>query len=122
MKSLARVFKALCDETRLSILALLLKRGELCVCDFVEVMAITQSKASRHLRYLNNTGLLLDRRAGIWVYYRINDEVTGEAQAILRAIKPLLEGLELDELEKRLDRWLKEKEKPCGSCTAPSLG
>ena len=56
MRTLTSVFKALSDETRLQMLGLLLKEGELCVCDFVDVSKITQSKASRHLRHLVNAG------------------------------------------------------------------
>jgi DNA-binding transcriptional ArsR family regulator len=43
MRTLASVFKALSDETRLQMLGLLLREGELCVCDFVEVLSVTQS-------------------------------------------------------------------------------
>jgi ArsR family transcriptional regulator, arsenate/arsenite/antimonite-responsive transcriptional repressor len=52
MKYEARVFRSLADETRLSILCLLMQHEELCVCDIMGVSEITQSKASRHLRYL----------------------------------------------------------------------
>ena len=52
MIDFATCFTALADPTRLQMLALLLRRGELRVCDFVETLAITQSKASRHLRHL----------------------------------------------------------------------
>jgi ArsR family transcriptional regulator, arsenate/arsenite/antimonite-responsive transcriptional repressor len=45
---------------------------ELCVCDIMGALGITQSKASRHLRYLFNAGLVTDRREGLWMYYRIS--------------------------------------------------
>ena len=62
MIALANLFKALADETRLRILALLTDCDELCVCDIEQVLSITQSKASRHLRYLANVGLVEGRR------------------------------------------------------------
>lgn len=65
MRNLASVFRALADETRLQMLALIMKYEELCVCDFVNVLEITQSKASRHLRYLLNAGFLQDRREAV---------------------------------------------------------
>ena len=90
MKKLSEVFKALSDETRLEMLGLMMRCGELCVCDFVEVLGITQSKASRHLRYLVNAGLATDRRETVWVYYRIADRPETDAGAVLSLLPPLL--------------------------------
>lgn len=69
--SAVQVFKALADETRLRILNLL-SRQELCVCKIVEVLAIGQSKASRHLASLRHAGLVNDRREGLWMYYSLS--------------------------------------------------
>jgi ArsR family transcriptional regulator len=44
---------------------------ELCVCDIMMVLGITQSKASRHPRYLDHLGWVTDRREGWWMYYRL---------------------------------------------------
>lgn len=68
MKSAAQLFKALSDETRLRILALL-TGGELCVCDLMAILELPQSTVSRHLAYLRNSGLVVDRREGVWMYY-----------------------------------------------------
>lgn len=70
MRNSAELFKALADETRLRILNLLVK-GELCVCDIMTVLAIGQSKTSRHLAYLRHVGLVNDRRSGVWMYYTL---------------------------------------------------
>ena len=70
MRNSAELFKALADETRLRILNLLV-HGELCVCDIMGVLNIGQSKASRHLAYLRNVGLVEDHRNGVWVYYTL---------------------------------------------------
>lgn len=70
MKDTARLFKALADETRLRILALL-TRGELCVCDLMAILDLPQSTVSRHLAYLRNAGLVSDRRQGVWMYYQL---------------------------------------------------
>ncbi len=74
MKATAQIFKALSDETRLRIMALLLSGRELCVCDIMAALNLPQSTVSRHLSYLRNTGLVDDRRQGIWMYYRITKE------------------------------------------------
>ncbi len=73
MKMTARLFKALSDETRLRILALL-QMGELCVCDLMAILDLPQSTVSRHLAYLRNNGLVSDRRRGIWMFYRLPEE------------------------------------------------
>ncbi|MFA5516649.1 MAG: metalloregulator ArsR/SmtB family transcription factor [Desulfuromonadales bacterium] len=70
MKNLARTFKAISDETRLRILALL-TRGELCVCDLMAILDLPQSTVSRHLATLRHAGLVEDRRQGLWMFYRL---------------------------------------------------
>jgi ArsR family transcriptional regulator len=70
--TLETLFKALADRTRLRILGLLLG-GEVCVCDIHEALGIPQPKASRHLAYLRRAGLVADRKAGLWVHYRLAD-------------------------------------------------
>lgn len=121
MKALSTLFKALSDETRLQMLALLLRRGELCVCDFVGVMGITQSKASRHLRYLAHAGLVRDRRNAVWVYYRVNEAPDLAAAATLAAVGPLLAVQRLDDLEQRLDTWLAGKAGGAETCRSFAL-
>lgn len=68
--SVDAMFRAFSDRTRLRILALL-KRGETCVCDLVDVLGVPQPTASRHLAYLRRAGLVIPRRDGQWSYYRL---------------------------------------------------
>lgn len=68
---LETIFRALSDRTRLRILNLL-RGGELCVCDLVDVLDVPQPTASRHLAYLRKTGLVLARKEGLWHYYRLS--------------------------------------------------
>lgn len=65
-----RLFRALADPTRLRLLSLLC-RGERCVCELVDVIGQPQPKVSRHLAYLRHAGLVLTRRDGLWVHYRL---------------------------------------------------
>jgi len=109
VREYAEVYKAVSDETRLKILALLFQHGECCVCDVLEVCGITQSKASRHLQTLRRAGLLQDRRDGTWVYYRIASEATGAAGEILRINEPLLLILQAPELARRVKEWNRRK-------------
>lgn len=69
-EKLLYVLKALSDETRLRILNLLYEK-ELCVCDIMAILQISQAKASRHLIYMKNAGLVKDRKHAQWVYYSI---------------------------------------------------
>ncbi len=66
-----RLMKALSDETRLRIFNLLLER-ECCVCEVMQTLDISQSRASRNLGILQNAGLLKTRRDGLWVLYSID--------------------------------------------------
>ena len=92
MKAPAKLFKALSDETRLRILALL-SHGELCVCDLMEVLNLPQSTVSRHLAHLRNAGLVDDRRQGVWMYYRLLNP-QGELENSLQGLPLLLARLE----------------------------
>jgi len=68
----SRLFKALADETRLRILSLLNMR-EMCVCEIMVALDLTQPTASHHLGILENAGLTKDRKEGKWVFYSISD-------------------------------------------------
>ena len=64
------LFKAFADETRLRLLSLV-SRGELCVCDLMEVLGVPQSKVSQHLAALRSAGLVTARREGRWKHYTL---------------------------------------------------
>ena len=65
-------FKCLADATRVRLTLLILREGELCVCELIHALDDSQPKVSRHLAQLRSAGLLLDRRQGQWIYYRLN--------------------------------------------------
>lgn len=65
-------FKLLSDETRLYSVLLIAEQDELCVCELMTALGQTQPKISRHLAMLRKAELLLDRRQGQWVFYRLN--------------------------------------------------
>lgn len=105
------IFKALSDETRLRILNLLFEQ-ELCVCDIMETLQISQTKASRHLGYMKNAGLVNDKKQAQWVYYRMADLKDGDF--IISLIKNNLRKEEtyINDL-KNLSNWLKVKGNDC---------
>lgn len=68
-------YKALSDDTRLRCLLLLQQQGELCVCEFIEALELSQPKISRHLALLKKQNLVVTRKQGQWVFYSINSEL-----------------------------------------------
>lgn len=86
---MAALFQALGDSTRLRILGLLLA-GEVCVCDIHESLKIPQPKASRHLAYLRQAGLVDTRREGLWIHYRLANLSHPVVAAIADAVRHAL--------------------------------
>lgn len=68
-------FKLIAEQNRLQLVFLLVQQGELCVCELTTATGLLQPQVSRHLTILKKAGLLLDRRQGQWVYYRINPQL-----------------------------------------------
>ena len=75
------IFKALCDEKRLSILELL-KGGEKCACVLMEELNIAQSALSYHMKILCESGIVTSRQEGKWTHYTISK--SGREYAIKR--------------------------------------
>lgn len=70
----ATLFKALGDETRLSILRQLREQGEVCACDFLACCEVAQPTVSHHLKVLREAGLIVGEKRGLWVHYTLNHE------------------------------------------------
>ncbi len=110
MRDVAQFFKILSDEARLQILWLLFNHRELCVCDIMEALGITQSKASRHLATLRHADLVVDRRDGTWSYYSLRtpeSELEREQLQFLRA--KLSDHTEAARVLRELRKWLARK-------------
>jgi len=92
MRVLMKSLKALSDETRLRILNLLLDR-ECCVCEVMQALNISQTRASRNLHILYDAGFLRLRREGLWSLYSIDREGMPEYFSdLLNAAKKALQG------------------------------
>jgi len=92
MYQLIKVLKSLADETRLRILKILRERDELCVCEIMQALDISQTRASRNLGILKDAGFVKDRREGLWIYYSINKKKVNEYHQPLNVL---------------IDEWLK---------------
>lgn len=111
MGNLMDALKALSDETRLRILNLLYEQ-ELCVCDIMETLQISQAKTSRHLIYLKNAGLVKDRKQAQWVYYSMSkDERMKFIESLVYDTLRSLEAYQND--LGNLKKCLKQKNNKC---------
>jgi ArsR family transcriptional regulator, arsenate/arsenite/antimonite-responsive transcriptional repressor len=88
VRPLTRLFRALGDESRLRIVALL-SHGELCVCHLEAALGLNQSTASRQLGILKSAGVVDSRREGTWVYYSITEQ---QHDTVARALAVLTEA------------------------------
>ena len=73
MRKLAEFFKALGDETRLKIIHMLSEK-EMCVCEVIDQLDLSQPAISHHLKILRQAGLVKDSKEGKWVFYSLNEE------------------------------------------------
>lgn len=78
--------KLLSDPTRLRSLMLLQQEGELCVCELTYALDEIQPKISRHLAALRDGGIVIDRREGQWIYYRISPDLPAWSRNILQSL------------------------------------
>lgn len=112
MRELEQLFKALGDQTRLRILNLL-THGELCVCDIQYVLQSAQPNISRHLTYLKNSDLIVDRREGTRIYYRLSKPSEGIHKPLFAFLREVFQQSEaLAEDSRKLKKAI-----ATGSCT-----
>lgn len=69
----ALIFKAFCDENRISILKMLTS-GEKCACKLLEELNVTQPTLSHHMKILCDSGIVISRKQGKWMHYSISDD------------------------------------------------
>jgi len=97
MRDTVKAFKVLSDETRLRMLNLLLER-ECCVCEVMQALEISQSKASRGLTALYDAGFLKMKKDGLWSLYSIDGEgSSGYQSQLIEAVKEALKNNKIAE-------------------------
>jgi ArsR family transcriptional regulator len=119
MRKTVKAFKALSDETRLRVLNLILER-ECCVCEIMQALEISQSKASRHLSALYDAGFLKFRKEGLWSLYAIDEGMEDYLSDMVSAAKKSL----IENKEAKMDRErlkiTKRTGMACTSCVSES--
>ena len=115
MNILEGYFKGLSDITRLRIMNLLLQ-GELCVCDIQRIVDGSQPTISRHLNYLKHSGLVLDRRDGLRVFYRVAKDKGTDLKALHQFLREVFKGKSVleDDLKELRDAVAR------GACAIPT--
>ncbi len=81
------VFRSLSDEARVRILHLLIERREMCITDLEHILDFTQTKTSRHLAYLKNSGIVSTRKVDQWVFYSVREEVYDFLSQVMSFVK-----------------------------------
>jgi ArsR family transcriptional regulator len=105
------LFRALADPTRLRLLNLM-GDGEICVCYLVEALNLSQPKISRHLAYLRRAGVVVTRREGKWMHYRVVTPDNPHAAVIFREIRAWLAN----------DKGMRsDRQRLVGMCCSPKL-
>jgi len=95
MQDLIKALKAVSDETRLRIMKVLLER-ECCVCEIMQALDISQSRASRNLGILQDAGFLKARREGLWMVYSVDWQVVNRyATPLAKLLKGSLASTEV---------------------------
>ncbi len=85
---MAQQLKAVSDPNRLRLLACL-KQGEVCVCDFVDVLQISQPAVSQQVKKLKDAGIILERKKGTWKHFRLNEIQQPYIQSIIDQLEPI---------------------------------
>jgi ArsR family transcriptional regulator len=113
MRNTVKAFKALSDETRLRVLNLILER-ECCVCEVMQALEISQSKASRHLSALYDAGFLKQRKEGLWSLYCMDENIEDYLSDMVSAAKKSM----IDNPQAKMDRErLKTAQRTGIACT-----
>ena len=83
LRKTIKAIKALSDESRLRIMALLNTRSDLCVCEIREIIGLSQPTISSHLKILEDAGLIEHKKDGLWMNYSISSEFDDNLKTIL---------------------------------------
>lgn len=89
-ETLARMFKALGDPTRVKLVSLIAASpdGEACICDMTAPVGLSQPTVSHHMKLLVEAGLATREQRGKWAYYRLVPAVLG---SLAQALEPIAE-------------------------------
>ena len=99
LKKIIKILKALADESRIRILVLLKERNGLCVCEITEIIGLSQPTISSHLKKLQDAEIITYSKDGLWVNYKLDENMEKEVEQLLEAVVQILsedEGIKSD--------------------------
>jgi ArsR family transcriptional regulator len=109
VEELLAIARTLGDTTRIRIVAAL-RNGELCVCELVDALDISQSSLSTHLQMCRQVGVLTARKEGRWIYYSISTCYAPLIERIFSELQTLASDEQLHRDAKRLRKRLLKRQ------------
>ena len=109
MRELIAIARALCDPTRIRVIAAL-RNGELCVCELVDALAISQSSLSSHLQICREVGVVTTRKESRWIYYSLSTRYAPLIESIFSELQTLGKDEQLRQDARRLKKRLQMRE------------
>jgi len=91
LKKIVKIVKALSDESRIRIVNLLKAKSGVCVCEITEIINLSQPTISSHLKKLEEAGIIIFRKDGLWVNYYLNEEMDFESRELIDLISKIIE-------------------------------
>lgn len=90
LKKIIKILKALSDESRIRIIALLKERNGLCVCEITQIIGLSQPTVSSHLKKLQDAEIITYSKDGLWVNYALDENIEKEIKQLLGLIIQML--------------------------------
>jgi len=90
LKKITKILKALADESRIRMLALLKERNGLCVCEITDIIGLSQPTISSHLKKLQDAEIITYSKDGLWVNYSLDENMDKEVEQLLGALVHML--------------------------------
>jgi len=91
LKKVIKIIKALSDESRIRIVSLLKAKSGVCVCEITEIINLSQPTISSHLKKLEEAGIIVFRKDGLWVNYYFNEEMDPDIKELINMIIKIIE-------------------------------
>ncbi len=108
LKALQKLYYALSDEIRIKIIYFLMHEKDICTCDFVKVLKLTQPNVSFHMRILREADLIEGKKDGKWTYYKLKN--------LPKEIKDMIENLDDKDLKEEFEKLKIRLTKKQGAC------
>ncbi len=115
MEEYLKTIKSLSEKTRIRILAVLHHAREACVTEIVETLQESQYNVSRHLKVLQDAGMVVGNKKGRWIYYQLNENQAHFKKVLLNAVKEISTEILRDDLERLQKKLAKRVDGKCSS-------